>query len=334
MRASFRLRASCRLRPPFRSPSAALAVAAVWLLPRTAFAHAGQPPAPHDLWTSWSVEPWVILPMLLAGLLYLVGARRLARRARAHRVLPGWRTVAFGGGMLLMAIALVSPLDPLGSALFAAHMAQHELMIVLAAPLLVLGTPVVPMLWALPIAWRRRIGGIGSRALRRPWRTVTKPAIAFVLHALAVLVWHVPALYQATLTSDAIHALQHLSFVATAVVFWWAMLGGGRHRRARYGAAVLCLFGTALYGSALGALLTFAQSPWYPAYGSWSLVWGLTPLEDQQLGGLIMWIPAGLVHLPTALAFVALWANLFATGDPRRHNRNPEVRPRHVRSPA
>ena len=309
------------------------ALAFVCLLPRTAYAHAGMPPAPHDLWSSWSLEPWVILPLMLAGALYLAGARRLAARTRTGRVLPRWRAGAFALGMMLMGVALVSPLDPLGSALFAAHMAQHELMIVLAAPLLVLGRPVVPMLWALPPAWRRRVGGWSRRMLRRPWRILTQPAVAFVVHALAVLVWHVPALYQATLTSDTVHALQHISFVGSAVIFWWAMLGGGHQRRARYGAAVLCLFGTALYGSALGALLTFAQSPWYPAYGSWPLVWGLTPLEDQQLGGLIMWIPAGLIHLPAALAFVALWADLFAGGTARASQKTA-VRQEGARSPA
>lgn len=306
---------------------------ALWLYPRAALAHAGQPPAPHDLWTSWSFEPWVVVPMIVAGALYAIGAKRLTRLSRRSRVLPRWRRMAFAAGMILLAVALVSPLDPLGSALFAAHMAQHEVMMVLAAPLLVLGLPLVPMLWALPIAWRRRIGGWGKRALRRPWRMITQPAVAFVLHALVVLIWHVPGLYQATLRSDLIHALQHLSFVGTALIFWWALVSGGHRARARYGAAVLCLFGAALYGSALGALLTFAESPWYPGYGSWALVWGLTPLEDQQLGGLIMWIPAGLVHLPTALVFVALWADLFAGHDGRA--RSPtEVRQERIQSPA
>ncbi|HSJ64206.1 MAG TPA: cytochrome c oxidase assembly protein [Gemmatimonadaceae bacterium] len=282
-----------------------------------AHAHTGLPPAPHDLWSSWSLDPWIVIPMVAAAVLYARGLGRLRRRAGALRGVPPWRAAAFAVGLLLMAVALISPLDALGSALFAAHMTQHEVMIVLAAPLLVLGRPVIPVLWALPPAWRRAVGGWTKRWLRAPWRTLTQPAVAFGLHAAAVLVWHVPALYQATLGSELVHALQHISFVGTALVFWWAMLGGGAQRRARYGAAVLCLFGTALYGTALGALLTFAESPWYPAYGSWPLVWGLTPLEDQQLGGLIMWIPAGLVHLPAALAFVALWAGLFDDERPR-----------------
>lgn len=297
------------------------ALLALALHPRTLLAHAGMPPAPHDLWSSWTFDPWIVLPLAAAAWLYFRGLARLRRRAPAARGLPPWRTGAFAAGLALMVIALVSPLDAMGSALFSAHMAQHEVMIVLAAPLIVIGRPLVPMLWALPPASRRSLGRWSRSWVRAPWRVLTMPAVAFTLHAAAVLVWHVPAFYQATLSSDLVHALQHLSFVGTALLFWWAMLGGGRMQRARYGAAVLCLFGTALYGSALGALLTFATAPWYPAYGSWPLVWGLTPLEDQELGGLIMWIPAGLVHLPTALLFVALWARLFSDPGVARHAR-------------
>lgn len=304
-----------------RAAAVAYGVLSLCLAPRTALAHAGMPPAPHDLWTSWSLEPWVIVPMVIATAMYAIGVRRLRRGGRARRLLPRWRIAAFAMGVFLMAVALVSPLDTLGSALFAAHMAQHEVMIVLAAPLLVFGMPLVPMLWSLPIQRRRHVGRWMRRHLGGAWHALTQPGLAFVLHAFAVVGWHVPTLYEATLTSDLVHALQHLSFVGTAIIFWWALVGRGTHR-ARYGVAVLCLFGTALYGSALGALLAFATSPWYPAYGNWPLVWGLTPVEDQQLGGLIMWIPAGLVHLPTALVFVALWANLFA---PQGRTRSSDV---------
>lgn len=292
--------------------------------PPAVWAHTGHPPAPHDLWAAWSLEPWVIVPLAAAAAMYTIGARRLAGRAReAHRRRP-WRFYSFGAGLFLTAVALISPLDALGSSLFAAHMTQHEILIVLAAPLLVLGAPLVPMLWALPIGMRRRLGLWANRVVRRPWRLLTQPGVAFALHAMALVAWHLPSLYQATLSSDAIHAVQHVSFAGTAILFWWSLVGSGPGRRVRYGAAVLCLFGTALLGSVLGALLTFAEVPWYPAYAQTAPLWGLTPLEDQQLGGLIMWIPAGVVHLPVALAFVAFWAGLYGStarasrpGDPR-----------------
>lgn len=282
--------------------------------PPPAWAHTGHPPAPHDLWYAWSVEPWVVVPLFAAAATYAIGARRLGERARAVTRRRPWRSWSFGAGMVLTAVALLSPLDALGSSLFSAHMVQHEILIVLAAPLLVLGAPLVPMLWGIPIGMRRRLGIWANRLVRRPWRLLTQPAVAFVLHALALAAWHLPTLYQATLSSDTIHAAQHVSFVGTAILLWWSLVGNRRGRRVRYGAAVLCLFGTALLGSVLGALLTFAEVPWYPAYAGTAPLWGLTPLEDQQLGGLIMWIPAGIVHLPVALAFVALWAGLVQPG--------------------
>jgi cytochrome c2 len=126
------------------------------------------------------------------------------------------------------------------------------------------------------------------------------------LHAAALWVWHIPRLFQATLTSELAHAWQHLSFFGTALCFWWALLYG-RQERQGYGVAVLAVCTTALHSSLLGALLTFAPTPWYPAYVHTTAAWGLTPLEDQQLGGLIMWIPAGVVYLLAALALSAGW---------------------------
>jgi putative membrane protein len=131
------------------------------------------------------------------------------------------------------------------------------------------------------------------------------PLIAWALHAAALWVWHMPLLFQATLTSELAHACQHLSFFGTALYFWWALLCG--HQKLQgYGVAVLAVFTTALHSSLLGALLTLAHTPWYAAYAH-TAAWGLTPLEDQQLGGLIMWIPAGAVYLLAALALSAEW---------------------------
>ncbi|HEX2188904.1 MAG TPA: cytochrome c oxidase assembly protein, partial [Longimicrobiaceae bacterium] len=142
--------------------------------------------------------------------------------------------------------------------------------------------------------------------VRAAWGALTAPSAAWLLHAAAIWLWHLPALYQATLASDAVHGLQHLSFLGTALLFWWA-LAHGRRGRTGYGAAVLALFTTALHSGGLGALLTFSPRPWYPAYAESTAAWGLTPLEDQQLAGLIMWIPAGVSYLIAGLLLLAGW---------------------------
>jgi putative membrane protein len=207
----------------------------------------------------------------------------------------------------MLGVALVSPLHQLGGVLFAAHMAQHELLMVVAAPLLVLGRPVIPFLWALPMSWRRMLGGWSAlRSVNATWVLLTMPVVAWVLHGIAIWVWHAPSLYQATLRSDTIHTLQHVTFLATALLFWWALLHGREGRIGRP-AAVIYLFTTSVHTSLLGALLTFSTSLWYPLYEATTLPWGLTPLEDQQLAGVIMWIPAGVAYLVATLALAATW---------------------------
>jgi cytochrome c oxidase assembly factor CtaG len=135
---------------------------------------------------------------------------------------------------------------------------------------------------------------------------LTLALVAWVLHALAIWLWHAPALYQATLSSEVIHTLQHVSFLGTALLFWWALLQG-REGRVGRPAAVIYLFTTALHTSLLGALLTFSTRLWYPLYQSTTMPWGLTPIEDQQLAGVIMWVPAGVAYLVAALWLASTW---------------------------
>ena len=132
---------------------------------------------------------------------------------------------------------------------------------VLAAPLLVLGRPVSPMLWALPMRWRRRVGGWAKAApVRDGWRVLKGPFAAWMLHALALWLWHLPGPYQATLRSEAVHTLQHASFLGTGLLFWWTVVHG-REGRMGYGASVFYLFATMMHSGGLGALLTFSPSP-------------------------------------------------------------------------
>jgi putative membrane protein len=218
-----------------------------------------------------------------------------------------YEATAFLAGWVTLAIALVSPLHRLGGALFSAHMVQHELLMVVAAPLLVLGRPIIPFLWALPISWRRLAGEwAGLAPVRGTWVLLTIPVVAWAVHALAIWLWHAPPLYQATLGNELVHAAQHVSFLGTGLLFWWALLHGREGRIGRP-AAVIYLFTTAMHTSLLGVLLTFSSRLWYPLYRATTMPWGLTPLEDQQLAGVIMWVPAGVAYLVAALWLASTW---------------------------
>jgi len=262
--------------------------------------HAGKAIEPHDLWEAWAFEPGIVISLGLAAAIYVAGtsARRTPLQAPDLYFALGW---------LALVLALVSPLHPLGSALFSAHMVQHEILMLIAAPFLVLSRPLAVFLWAFPIRWRGAIGALAHRSVvRSSWRGLTNPWFAVAFHAAALWVWHVPSLFEATLESESIHTLQHFSFFVSALIFWWTLIHG-RTGRLGYGAAVFYVFVTGLHSSVLGALLTFARVPWYPAYAESAQAWGLTALEDQQLAGLIMWVPAGCIFLIAGLAFFAAW---------------------------
>lgn len=272
-----------------------------------ALAHEGQPLAPHDLLTAWADDPLIWMSLALSAFLYGRGLWRLWRAVGAGVVIRKGEAAAFAGGWLALFVALASPLHPLGEVLFSAHMTQHEVLMLIAAPLLVLGRPLLPCLWALPLNQRRRFGRVvRNERAQRVWQAVTNPLAAWAIHAAALWLWHAPVLFQATLKSDFVHTLQHVSFLGSALLFWWALIHGRRGLMG-YGAAVLYVFTTATHSGVLGALLTFATKLWYPAYAPSTAAWGLTPLEDQQLGGLVMWVPAGLLYLIAGLALFAGW---------------------------
>lgn len=270
-------------------------------------AHEGKPHHPSDLPFTWGLDPLVIASLTVSGWLYLRGVRRLWREAATGRGIRRWEAACYGCGWLALFIALVSPLHPLGEVLFSAHMTQHELLMLVAAPLVVLGRPVIAFLWALPLKWARDVGSWSkAKWFQRIWHSVTNPLTAWMIHAAALWVWHAPLLFQATLKSDLVHTLQHVCFLGSALLFWWALVHGPQGLMG-YGAAVLYLFTTSVHSGLLGALITFTGTVLYPAYNKTTASWGLTALEDQQLGGLIMWVPAGLVYIVAGLALCAGW---------------------------
>jgi cytochrome c oxidase assembly factor CtaG len=244
----------------------------------------------------------VLFGLVTFALAYGSGVARAWRRSGIGRGIHYRQIACFTGGWLILVAALASPLDEWSDALFAAHMFQHELLMVAAAPLVAFSRPLIAFAWLL---WRTphgssligRISG-ASGAL--------SAGVAFGLHAVALWAWHLPPLYEAALGHEWIHAFQHLSFFGTGVLFWW-VLAHGEHGRAGYGAAVLYVFATALHSGFLGALITLSPRVWYVPYTSPQSIWQLSPLEDQQVAGLLMWIPASVIFAGAGLAFLLAW---------------------------
>jgi putative membrane protein len=278
-----------------------------WFAAGAAFAHDVEEEHVAREALGWGAEPWVIACLALSLLLYGAGALRLWPRMKLSRAQFGRQTASFALGWGTLVIALASPLDGAGSLAFSAHMVQHELLMIVAAPLMVLGRPLGVWVWALPARWR---GGVGGATRARPvawlWAVVTRPLAAWMLHFAALWLWHVPALFQRGLADNGVHALQHASFLFTALLFWWAVLGKQGLHGAR-GASIIYLFSTMMHTGALGALFTMSETVWYPVYGGAAAAFGLSPLEDQQLGGLIMWIPGGLAYVAAGLVLCAGW---------------------------
>lgn len=280
----------------------------VALAPGAVLAHSGPPPAPANLWISWTLDPLLIATILLGGWLYSRGLAKLWSH-RAGSVVTAWRAECFAGGLAVIAVALISPVDALSSALFSVHMVQHLLLIAVASPLLVLGAPLTPMLVALPAQWRR---GLRRRAhsprLRGALNRFRAPILAWIIATGTLWLWHVPALYESALRSQPIHALEHALLLISACVFWFAVLPDTRRKagivESGLPVAVLSLAGMVAQGTALGIALAFSSSPWYASYASTTAVWHLTPLQDQQIAGLIMWIPVGAIYLGAALVLI------------------------------
>jgi len=236
---------------------------------------------------------------------YVAGIIRVWRNAGFGAGITVWEATAFGAGFLVLVAALSPPLDDLSDHWLVAHMAQHELLMAVAAPLVALSAPLFATLWALPARLRKRgIEVLRTRPSVAAWSAVTSPLSAFLLHFTALWVWHLPALYDAALRNETVHAVQHLCFFGTAALFWWG-IAHGRYGRAGYGVSVVYVFATAVHSGVLGALLTFSPHVWYAPYttphGS------LSPLEDQQLAGLLMWVPAGFVFVAGGLVLFAAW---------------------------
>ena len=270
-----------------------------------ASAHEGHDHSPSILETIEVSQVITFAALLFSAGIYAAGFNRLWRAAgRGHGISIG-SCISFFVGWLSLLVALIGPFHTMSEQLFSAHMTQHEILMLVAAPLIILGRPQIAAIWALPKNLRSDVGSItNDKRFDTAWKLISGSFVAFLIHAAALWIWHVPVLFDATLENAWIHALQHASFFGTALLFWWAIINSSLDWKSSF-VGVLFLFLTSLHSGILGAFLTFTREIWYPVYTTTTGAYGLSPLEDQQLGGLIMWVPAGLVYIGAGLVMFA-----------------------------
>lgn len=265
-------------------------------------AHAGEALQPHDVWGAWNLDPLVLLLLAVAVSAYVRGWRPASDT-------PG-RRAAFAGSVAAIAVALVSPLDAMAATLVSAHMVQHVLLILVAAPLLAVSAPGAALLRGAPAGVRdgarivRRAAGLDASRVQ----LLRTPMARWVLLVVTLWAWHASVVYGAAVENEAIHVVEHAMFLGTAFLFWSVVLGPARVRVSP-GLGLLGVFTLGLQAILLSALITFAREPWYSEYLFPPDGWGLDPLTDQQLAGMLMWFPGAIVHTGIALYLLVTWLN-------------------------
>lgn len=251
---------------------------------------------PHIM-SQWSWAPWLVACIAAAGGWYVAGMLRMGRTQRTA-VLGRWRAASYLAGLALLFVVLMSPLDSVSDDLFSAHMLQHMFLLLVVPPLLVYGRPVITCLWAFHVKGRRAIvQGWKRGGCDAAFRFLMHPLCVWVLLSAALCFWHLPGPYDAALHHEWLHDLEHLSFLAFSLQFWTIVIEPyGQRRALDFGATIVFVVSAGVVMSMIGAVLTFAPAPLYAAYLHTTQAYGLTPVQDQQLAGIIMWIPSNLVH--------------------------------------
>lgn len=257
-------------------------------------AHAHETAGVPTLATAWTLSPWLLLPLLAWCALYAAGLRRLWARVGAGHGVARREAAAFAAGIVALALATVWPLDALGEWSLAAHMAQHMLLLALVPPLLLAGRPLAVQAHALPRAWAQRLQRLARGTRTRAGRAL---GAATVAHGAVMWAWHLPSATTLALADDAVHWAMHASFLGAGLWFWSALWRRLRDPDTGAGGGLVALVVTMMQMGLLGALLTFASRPLYPVYVARTHALGIDPLADQQLSGLLMWVPSALPYL-------------------------------------
>ncbi len=281
-------------------------------------------PVTKAILLSWDWKIEVIIVLALAGTLYSRGwwqlrqrsggkPTRYRRTARSRwRLAVGWRLVSYWTGLFFIALALLSPIDALGQQLFFMHMVQHLLLIMIAPPLLLIANPMPFMLWGLPTGLRHRVGGLFSQALHREsgfrrWlRTLTQPGIIWMVWVIALIGWHDPGMYNAALQYEWVHNAEHHTFFIASMLLWWHLTGAGPRVHKQFGllGRIGLVISVVPPNMLTGVVLAFAEQGYYSYYENVPRLWGFDVLTDQQLGGVIMWVPGSMMYILAALILI------------------------------
>ena len=256
------------------------------------------------MFTSWSWRPEVVLILATLASAYASGWWRL--RGGGHReIARGWRLALYLTGLGAVAVALLSPVDHLAHELLTAHMVQHLLLMMIAAPLLLLGNPLPTSLWGLPRRARRAIGRLLTRnaPLRKVLWAATLMPVAWLLFVVNLWLWHLPAAYQAALRDHVIHDVEHVAFLGTALLFWWPIVEPAPrlHERIPRGFAILYLLAATGQNTLLSALIALPERVLYPYYEASQSPFGLSPQDDQAMAGGLMWSMGHMYLIPLLL---------------------------------
>lgn len=267
--------------------------------------HAGQ-----QWWERWNFDPELVLPVALVTGLYLRGLFVWRDRSRPH---PRWRTACYLSGIAILLLSIESPLDALAEHHFTIHMIQHDLLMMYAAPLILLGAPTTPVLRGLPRSVRRVLVRpvVRRGEARALFRLVTHPLTALIVHTGVLWAWHLaPGWYDAAVRDDLVHDVQHFSMMAAGVLIWWNVIDPAPLRsRLGYIWRMGLLIAAGTPKAFLGAMITLSGSLLYDFYNDVEPILALTPIRDQEIGGLIMWVPGQMMFLLAAGAVFAVWAH-------------------------
>jgi putative membrane protein len=265
-------------------------------------------PAARDILDSWRAPIGANVSLCVAASIYARGWLRI--RASFPNLIPAWRLAAFLAGTVSLWIAVGSPLEAFDDVSLSIHMVQHLLLMAVAPPLILLGAPELPLLRGLPRRISRAVVGrfLSWTPVRRFGRALTDPAVCWLAASAALIVWHVPPVFELALHSEAWHKIEHLCFFATSLLFWWPVIQPfpSAARCPGWSIPVYLFLGT-LPGGALGAFLTFCDRVLYSTYASAPMILNVSPLQDQVFAGALMWVFGTFVYmLPAVIITVRL----------------------------